>query len=374
MLFRSLLRVAAAVAFAALIAPAVPSAAPPPGLAYDEIVRVVVNATPPPPGNFQADLAALTSPQALAASPTPAPKKRGISIGAIAGAIAGGGGAGGVAGAVAGDLVSNAMENAMQQSLGAQFGALAALARGFMQPHLMRYAYLNGWERVEDVTAQTATIRKCDIGQVVRLDLAKKTYAVYDPNAEPTDAPAAAPPAPRRGRSAPPDPQQPGTATATLTSTTKALGPLRIENQPTAGYDSTTSFAITQSTGSCRDGGASIENVEYVAPVGRPAVTSCPVRRRPIPETADAAFAPPPTGGCRPTFTARRSGPTPPANRLALYSLVTFGASAAATPAPAASPGAGTVGFLTERGNLKILGQADTGLFAIPQGYTKVSP
>ena len=373
MLYRSLLRVAAAVAFAALIAPAVPSAAPPPGLAYDEIVRVVVNATPPPPGNFQADLAAVTS-ASVAASPTPAPKKRGISIGAIAGAIAGGGGAGGVAGAIASDAISNAMENAVQQSLGAQFGALASMARGFLQPHLMRYAYLNGWERVEDVTAQTATIRKCDAGQVVRLDLAKKTYTVYDPNAEPTDAPAAPAPAPRRGRSAPADPQQPGTAVATLTSTTKALGPLRIENQTTAGFDSTTSFATTQSTGSCRDGSASIENVEYVAPISRPAVTSCPIRRRPIPETADAVVAAPPSGGCRPTFTARRSGPTPPSNRLALYSLVTFGTGAAATPAPAASPGAGTIGFLTERGNLKTLGQADTGLFAIPPGFTKLTP
>ena len=369
MLIRSLLRVAAAVAFAALIAPAVPSAAPPPGLAYDEIVRVVVNATPPPPGNFQADLAALNAP-AVAASPTPAPKKRGIGIGAIAGALAGGG-AGAVAGAVAGDALSNAMDNAVQRSLGAQFGALAALAHGFLQPHLMRYAYLNGWERVEDVTAQTATIRKCDIGQVVRLDLAKKTYTVYDPNAEPTDAPAPAP-APRRGRSAPPDPQQPGTTVATLTSTTRALGPLRIDNTATTGYDSTTSFATTQSTGSCRDGSASLENVEYVSGITRPAVTSCPVRRRPLPETAEAVVAPPPSGGCRPTFSMRRSGPTPPANRLALYSLVTFGAGAAATPAPAASPGAGTIGFLTERGNLRSLGQADTGLFAIPKDFTKL--
>jgi len=370
MLIRSLLRVTAAVAFAALIAPAVPSAAPPPGLAYDEIVRVVVNATPPPPGNFQADLAALNA-SAVAASPTPAPKKRGIGIGAIAGALAGAGGAGGVAGAVAGSVMSNAIDNAVQQSLGAQFGALAALAHGFLQPHLMRYAYLNGWERVEDVTTQTATIRKCDIGQVVHLDLAKKTYTVYDPSAEPTDAPAAPAPAPRRGRAAPPDPQQPGTAVATLTLATRALGPLRIENQTTAGYDSSTSFAMTQSTGSCRDGGGSIDNVEYVAPLSRPAVTSCPVRRRPIPETADAVVAPPPSGGCRPTFAMRRSGPTPPANRLALYSLVTFGSGTAATPAPAASPGMGTVGFLTERGNLKTLTQADTGLFAIPQGFTK---
>ena len=370
MLLRSLLRATAAVAFAALIAPAVPSAAPPPGLAYDEIVRVVVNATPPPPGNFQADLAALTSPQAVAASPTPAPRKRGIGIGAIAGALAGGG-VGGVAGAVAGDALSNAMDNAVQQSLGAQFGALAAMARGFLQPHLMRYAYLNGWERVDDVTGQTAVIRKCDAHQVVHLDLAKKTYTVYDPTAEPTDAPAAPAPAPRRGRAAPPDPQAPGTTVATLTSTTKALGPLRMENQTTAGYDSTVSFATTQSTGSCRDGSASIGNVEYLAPVSRPAVTSCPIRpRRAVPETADAAVTAP-SGGCRPTLAMHRSGPTPPANRLALYSLVTFGTGAAATPAPAASPAAGSVGFLTERGNLKTLGQADTGLFAIPQGFTK---
>ena len=376
MLLRSLLRVSAAVAFAALIAPAVPAAAPPPGLAYDEIVRVVVNATPPPPGNFQADLAALTS-AAVAASPTPAPKKRGIGIGAIAGALAGGG-PGAVAGAVAGNAISNAMDNAVQQSLGAQFGALAALARGFLQPHLTRYAYLNGWERVEDVTAQTATIRKCSVGQVVYLDLAKKTYTTYDPNAEPTEAPAAPAPAPRRGRSAPADPQQPGTAVATLTSATRALGPLRIENQTTAGYDSTTSFATTQSTGSCRDGSASLENVAYIAPISRPAVTSCPARRRPVPETADAAVAAPPSIGCRPTFAMHRSGPTPPAGRLALYSLVTFGSGASAAPAPAASPGAGspgpgagTLGFLTERGNLRTLGQADTGLFAIPQGFTK---
>jgi hypothetical protein len=270
-----------------------------------------------------------------------------------------------------GNVMSNAVDNAVQQSLGAQFGALAALARGFLQPHLMRYAYLNGWERVEDVTAQTVTIRKCDAGQVVHLDLAKKTYTVYDPSAEPTEAPAAPAPAPRRGRSAPADPQQPGTAVATLTSATRALGPLRIENQPTTGFDSTTSFAVTQSTGSCRDGSASLENVTYVAPVTRPAVTSCPVRRRPVPETADAVVATPPTGGCRPTFTMRRSGPTPPSNRLALYSLVTFGSGTAPTPAPEASPGIGTVGFLTERGNLKTLGQADTGLFAIPQGFTK---
>jgi len=366
-MLRSLLRLSAATAFAALLMPGVPSAAPAPGLGYDEIVQVVVNATPPPPGNFQADVAALSNKAVAMAtpSPTPAPHKRGIGgIGnIISGAINGN-----VVGAVADSAVSNAMDNAVQNSLGAQFGALGASIGNFLQPHLMRYAYWNGWERVEDVSAQTATIRKCDAGQVIHLNLAAKTYTVYDPSAEPTPAGRPAPP-PQRGRPAPPDPAQPGTAVATLSDTTKSLAPLKIEGQPTTGYDTTTSFSTSQATGSCHNGGASIETVQYLPPIGRPAVNSCPVRPEPLPETATDMTAP--RGGCKPTFAAHRSGPTVPVNRLALYSLVTFHPQNGPTPAPAASGAPSSIGFLTERGNLKTLGPADAGLFGIPQGFTK---
>ena len=371
-MLRSLLRVSAALAFAALIAPPTLSAAPPPGLAYDEIVRVVVNATPPPPGNFQADLLALNSAQTVAASPTPAPKRRGINLGNLAGVIASGGGAGDVAAAAAGNLAANAMENAVQASLGAQFGALAALAGGFLQPHLFRYAYLNGWERVDDVTAQTATIRKCDAGQVIHLDLARKTYAIYDPNAEPVETPRPYA-APRRGRTAPPEPGQPGTAVVSLTEATRGLGPLRIENQATTGYDTTTTVATTQATGSCRDGSASIESVQYLSSLARPTVTSCPVRRVVVPQTATEAIAPR-SGGCTPRFAASRSGPTPPSSRLALYSLVKFSGAAGPAPSPQPSGAPSGIGFLTERGNLKTLGPADAGLFSVPAGFTKATP
>ncbi len=365
-MLRSLLRATAALGFALLLAPAAPSAAPAPGLAYDEIVRVVVNATPPPPGNFQADVAAISSAQAVAASPTPAPRKRGISLGNLASVIASGGGAGDVAGAAAGNLAANAVDNAVQGSLGAQFGGLAAAARAFVTPHLMRYAYWNGWERVDDTAAQTATIRKCDARQVITLNLAAKTYAVYDPSAEPTPAAAPAPP-PRRGAPPPPAPDQPGTAIATLTETTRALGALRIEATPTTGYDTTTAFAVKQSTGSCRDGGASIETLQYLSALARPTVNACPLRRPPVPTSAGEAVAAP-SGGCRPSFSASRTGPTPPSNRLALYALVTF-AGGNATPAPGSGPHG--IGFLTERGNLRTLGAADAAQFSIPPGFTK---
>lgn len=344
--------------------PAVPSAAPPPGLAYDEIVRIVANGTPPPPGNFQADVAALNAKPVAAATPTPAPRKRGFGIGGIVGAIAGGGN---VAGAVGGSVASSAMDNAVQNSLGAQFGAMGASFANFLQPHLMRYAFWNGWERVEDVTAQTATIRKCDVGQVIQLNLAAKTYTIYAPNAEPV--PTVPPGAPGRGRAPAAQPAQPGTAVATLNDTTRSLGPLKIEGEPTSGYDTTTSFATAQATGSCRNSNASIQTVQYLAPLAPPTVTSCPVRvPEGLPETASAAM---PTGGCKPTFSMHRSGPAVPTGRLALYSLVSFGMANSAAPTPGPSAGPSSMGFLTERGNLKSLGPADAGLFGIPQGFTK---
>lgn len=367
-MLRSLLRVGGAVALAALVSPVAPSAAPGPGVAYDEIVRVLVSATPPPPGNFQADVAAINS-TGPAPTPTPA-RKRSIGLGSIASAVLSGGGAGAIGGAIAEDVAANALDNALQQSLGAQFAALGASVRSFLQPHLMRYAYYNGWERVDDIADQTATIRKCDVGQVYRLNLAKKTYSVYDPNAEPSPS-ATAPPPPRGGRpAAPGTPAPPGTAVADVSSTTRALGPMRIENQPTNGYDSTASFVVSQATGSCRNASASISTDEYLSALNRPTVTSCPARRAPVPESANEAVTPPqPTGGCRPTLTFHNSGPPVPPGKLSLYTLVTMNGSGA-TPAPSAS-GAPGIGFLTERGNIKSLGESDAALFSVPSDFTK---
>ncbi|MBV8490074.1 MAG: hypothetical protein JO199_06030, partial [Candidatus Eremiobacteraeota bacterium] len=308
-MLRSLLRLSGAVAFAALMTPGVPSAATGPGLAYDEIVRVLVNATPPPPGGFQSDLAAASSTPVPAATPAP---RRGINLGSlpnISNILTSGNVGNAAANAAANSaltIAGNALQDALTASLGSTFNGLAAQLGSFLQPHHMRYAYLNGWERVDDLTMQTATIRKCDVGRVVTLDLAKKTYTAYDPSAEPTPAPAVAHPAPRRaGPATPSTPEPPGTGVAQFTLATTALGPKPIEGQNTTGYDTSTTFAMTQATGSCHNGGATIRTTEYVAPIPVPSVNSCPVKRSaPVPETAQEIVAPPlpPSGGCRPTF------------------------------------------------------------------------
>ncbi|HEY4439665.1 MAG TPA: hypothetical protein VGN14_04375, partial [Candidatus Elarobacter sp.] len=97
---RSLLRFGAAVAFAALIAPPSSGAAPAPGLAYDEILRVVPGGTSQPPDGFAAEVTALAD-----ATPTPAPRRRPAAPTADVG-------------------------------LGAPFAEIAVAARAYLQPRL----------------------------------------------------------------------------------------------------------------------------------------------------------------------------------------------------------------------------------------------
>jgi hypothetical protein len=361
-MIRSLLRAIAALAFAALIAPVAPSASPAPGIAYDEIVRVLVSATPPPPGTFAADEAAVAANPAPLATPAAEPHRRGM-LGTLAASVLA---RTGLAHPAAGEAASNGVEDALRRSLGLSFETLADAMDTFVEPRLLRYAYWNGWERVDDVAARTATIRKCDLDQVITLDLASKTYRVSAPDEEPSAVPARAPS--HRGREAD---DTPGTVVVALHETTTSLGTLRIENQAAQGYDTTTTVATTQATGSCRDGGATIRTVQYLGPLQRPTVNACPIDPALLPEDAAGTVTRATSGGCRPTFTARRSGPTPPSTRLALYSLVELrgrGDEAHGTPGSASDQ---DFAFLTERGNLRPLGPADADLFAIPPGFTQ---
>jgi hypothetical protein len=60
-----------------------------------------------------------------------------------------------------------------------------------------------------------------------------------------------------------------------------------------------------------------------------------------------------------------------PAGKLSLYTLVTMNAGATPAPAPATTAGPTSIGFLTERGNLKTLTANDVALFSVPGDFTK---
>ncbi len=370
-MIRSLFRLLAAVSLALLL-PAVPHAAAGPGLQYDEIVRMVVGgSTPPPPGNFQADLAALASPAAVAATPAPK-KRRGFgNLGAFAGDLLTGNAGGALAGAATDAVVGDAMDAQMDRMLSSTMGAFAGAMRGLTQGRVERHSFYAGWERIDDVAAQTATIHKCDLHQVISLDLAKKTYSISDTNVR-SSQPAAAPARPAREREATPAPQQPGTAVADFSNVVTPLGPRKLDGVDTTGYDDSSKFSISQATGSCRNGSFSFHSKTYYSGLATPRLV-CPIGAPPppqrYPQRPENFVA---SGGCRPTFSGHNAGPVPPAQNLSLYSTIAMsGSSGEATPAPAGSPPPGFV-FLTERGNVRTLGGADAKLFEIPSDFTRV--
>jgi hypothetical protein len=188
-------------------------------------------------------------------------------------------------------------------------------------------------------------------------------------------APESAPkPKRREERESTPAPEPPGTAVADFSNVVKPIGSRVLESLPTSGYEETSTFAMTQATGSCKDGNFSFRTKTYYSALATPRVvcpiTAAPPPRESYPQRPENFVA---SGGCRPTFTAHKSGPVPPAQNLSLYSTIAMSASAgpAATPVPSGSPSSGFV-FLTERGNVHTLTQANAGLFEIPSDFTRV--
>ncbi len=314
-------------AVAAVRAGAAPMAS---GIQYDEINRMLpANATAPPAGSFGADAASIES-------PAPDPKKKRGLIGAL----------------MSGQLI---------EPNSASLNPFADLLQG----RLERYSYYNTWERVDDVLAKTATIRKCDLHQLIELDLDKKTYRIVDTTPKSDSAPSPAPAPPHHAAAAEP---APGSGILDVTRAVRALGAVLIDGLTAQHFASTNTIALTQATGSCRDGTYAVSRDEYVSGFAQPHAI-CPVDfHAPAPAYPRAPEQMVARGGCRPTVTAHVSGPPEPVDKLALYSLMTLSGSSAAQSRGQAP----SFSFLTERGNVRALSAVDRALFDIPSDYTKV--
>ena len=338
-----------------------PATSAPTSLEYDEIVRVVVGqATPPPPDGFQADLAAILNPPADQAATAP-PKKHGF--GNILGAVLTGQSPLDAAGD---NLASSAMSHAMDGML----GSLNAFTAFMKQGKVARYAFYNGWERVDDTVAQTATISKYDEHQVIELDLKKKTYRTIDTSEKAgTPEPDAPVKKPSRSKSEPEQREEPGTAIVDLTLQGKALGSQVLDGIPSSGFDNKMTLAMTQATGSCRNGSFSMKSSQYFSRFAEPQIASALSTARPAARVPTDPRSMVSRGGCTPTFTVHNSGPTPPTGRFMMYSNIAM--QPQQDPASANSSGTSSFAFVTERGNVHTLSAATAaGLFAIPADFT----
>jgi hypothetical protein len=323
-MMRALVRMAAVIA---LFLPGMRSAQPAPGIAYDEVVRVIVGTSPPPPGSFADVLAA-----ASRATPVPAPRRGGLA--ALAGAVLG--------------RRESAAETEADRVFAAGAGGFAPLFRAIEGGRAEHHAFYNGWERIDDEATQTATIRKCDIDQVITLDLRRKTYRVHVAAAEPAVLPTR-------------DPGTPGTAAGTARLITSALPPQTLEGGDARGVDERDEFALNDVSGGCKAGSQAFATRTYYSKLAAPH-PACPItpEREPYPEQPVNIVA---SAGCRPHFTAQKTGPLAPVDRLVLYRSLEF------IPEPPSGATGRGYAFLTERGNIRFLGEADASLFSIPAGF-----
>ena len=239
--------------------------------------------------------------------------------------------------------------------------AMSKAMNAFSQGTLLRhsFAWTKGWERVDEVTAQRAKIYKCDLHQVISLDLAKKTYRIGDDRTEVGSAPPGMTgPGGRPGAMT----MRPGTATMAMSVATQVLGPKTVESIDTTGYKSTMSMKMDNATGSCQGGQFGTEQVEYVSAMQEPR-RICQLPRMAAPGAAAMVAR----GGCTPTITQQHTGPAVPA-RFYMFRLMTMNAQQAQAQAQGQMSG---FGMLSERGNVKILMPDDLSLFEVPAGFTK---
>ena len=231
--------------------------------------------------------------------------------------------------------------------------------------------FWNGWQRSDDPSAQTATITKPQLHQIIYLDLKNKTYRIEDTTLhQMTETP---PPyeRPQGPSGAPPPSPQPGTAKVKITATSTSLGSKVVGGQQADGYKYDFKITSTQATGSCTNGTFETAMIVWDSHLPEPKLASVsgpPIRRRPaVPNPELGAFK----MGCKPTVTARTHlGTSPPSDKLAMWELVALNAGVQT------SQGSGGGGFSTmiERGNVKTLGSGDASLFEIPAGFTKAMP
>ena len=240
-------------------------------------------------------------------------------------------------------------------------GTLAKASMAMMKAGMpMTYYYLNDWERQDDPGKQTATIYRPDRKQIIHLDLAKKTYTIEDMG-DHTPMPQAAQP-PSQPNAPEPSPQ-PGTAKQDITISSSMIGPKTIDGVATTGYNSDFKIVTTQATGSCQNGTLETSVDDYVSGIVPPNAKTSDWLKRSLTVSPSTYAA---HGGCTPTVTMHKTvGATAPEGHLSLWEVTTLKGGQQSGQAPPS--------FATylERGNVKILGPGDAGLFDVPAGFTK---
>jgi hypothetical protein len=325
-------------------------------IAFDQIDRTLGGtATPPPPNAFADEVQAAKDAQ----------KGSGMNVGVGAPSL--GQMAVGMI-PVVGAIFEMSQAKKQAEAAKKQQQAMMDQLAGNKPPVLTRYAFYNGWTRVE--TANSIIITKPDQHLTVFIDPGAKTYRSYDTNApaQTVDAGAAA------------ASTESGEATADSMISMNQADSTTIDDQPVMGYSEEAIVTLSGSSGSCHDGTFRAKELEYFAqlPDPLPQTKEDPLDLLALPDD------------CSATIQRQVSGASFPSGEMYVYKLVTvvrdpntatqqpsqgmsINSSAMMQQMQGSQANAHPLNYmlLSQRGNIRQLSAADESLFEIPQGYTE---
>jgi hypothetical protein len=290
-------------------------------LAYDQIVRVIRKATPPPPDSFAEDAARIA-----ALPPMPDFRRAWAAVD------------------VASALMSNPLTALVAQpavmaaaaSMQAYSAKVTAVSEAEQKAGSIMHAwFFGGWSRID--TPAGGLISKPDQGVQIALNLAKRTYTETRvvPHAGPsveTYVVSQGPAAEVTYRSAP---------------VFKGLGSMMIAGVPARGYQTNATFALSGALGFCAAGDHVLSEVEYVADVPDPQATP----GQPLSGDQVAREA------CSPTLAGSHREP----GRLVVFRSISLSAGGPS----------GDIVSVVERGNLRATSGADATVFSAPPNFTQ---
>ncbi|MBV9056689.1 MAG: hypothetical protein JO351_08640 [Candidatus Eremiobacteraeota bacterium] len=290
-------------------------------VAYDEIVRLLPDATPPPVGSFVEDAAR------IAALP-PMPSTKGVN------------GAFDAMNAIGSNplLMMSGMGQFMMM---AQMGAINAYQQqmksagaAYQKAGVLKHVWFyRGWSRAD--TGSYAVIVKPQQGLQVFLNLANHSYR--ESQTPPTSGDVATYSLD----------DNPASVEYSAGPTITELAPLRVAGRRASGYRTDASFTLSATLGFCPPGRHEVHEVEYVADMRDPQSP------KPAPVAVDQ-FAQAACGAAAP-------GSHREAGRLMLFRSTDI----------SAVSGAHNYVVVLERGNVRALGATDASVFSIPPNFTK---
>jgi hypothetical protein len=228
---------------------------------------------------------------------------------------------------------------------------------------LTRYAFYNGWTRVE--TANSIIIRKPDQHLTIFIDPKTKTYRIFHSSSAMQSTQSSSDGETSSG----------GSADAKSIISMGAAAGETVDGQQLAGYSTEAIVTLSNSQGSCHDGTFRAKQLVYFAQMPEPL-------RLPKEKPIDTLALP---EGCSAVIQRETSGAPAPAGPMYVYKLITVirdpnsavnqGSSNAMPDMSAVMGGSHQTPAnymkLSQRGNIRTLTAADESLFEVPAGYTQ---